>query len=510
MPQAVIHLSIACIAILAFAGLGSGFGAAISGRTESGTAAPTRHFTGEVAQTEAAAIVPHHLRPGALARLLENVSPEGALRGAVLAAPGGNPEYQFHWTRDAAITMREVAAELDREGLPGGAPLQRALDDYADFSWRSILTPTQGGNGEPKYTPHATAFNEKWGRPQNDGPAMRALVHLRLEQRALARGEVPGGFGSARLASLRSDLDYIVHNWREASYDVWEEELAAHFYTRTVQREALRRGSELASALGDAESAERYARVADELDEALGHHWDDEHGILRATLPGSRVGGIDYKWTGLDTTVLLARLHADVGPEGILDDRLLSTAWNLESSFRREYPINHGQDGAVWIGRYPEDRYTGQPFADHPGGGNPWLLTTAAFGELHYGVAHALGARNGVDLSTRNAPFFLAALGQAVPADGAEALALLKGELGHGDGVLSAESGAGRRLRRALIDRGDRFLELVHGAIDGEGRHTEQLHRETGVPLGAEQLTWNDASLLSAYRTREKATADIP
>src|SRR5438045_2433959 len=47
-------------------------------------------------------------------RMMRNVSPKGARRGAVVAAPAGNPQYQYHWVRDAALTMDELLGALEK------------------------------------------------------------------------------------------------------------------------------------------------------------------------------------------------------------------------------------------------------------------------------------------------------------------------------------------------------------------------------------------------------------
>ena len=37
-----------------------------------------------------------------------------------------------------------------------------------------------GGLGEPKFKVDKTCFNQDWGRPQNDGPALRSTVLLNI------------------------------------------------------------------------------------------------------------------------------------------------------------------------------------------------------------------------------------------------------------------------------------------------------------------------------------------
>src|SRR4051812_43129280 len=43
--------------------------------------------------------------------VLANISPPDAVRGVVIASPQReNPDYYFHWVRDAALTMNVVVA----------------------------------------------------------------------------------------------------------------------------------------------------------------------------------------------------------------------------------------------------------------------------------------------------------------------------------------------------------------------------------------------------------------
>ncbi|MCA9603250.1 MAG: hypothetical protein KC417_14555, partial [Myxococcales bacterium] len=279
-----------------------------------------------------------------------------------------------------------------------------------------------------------------------------------------------------------------------------------HYYTRAVQERAFRRASELAQRLGDATSEQRFRSTADEIRTSLLGYWDEQEGVLRTHLPESFVRGKDYKASGLDTTVLMARMHTGADAKAILDDQLLATATRLEDAFHEQYAVNHVEKAPL-VGRYPEDRYTGLPHQDREGGGNPWLITTNAFAELHYRVADALGSEGAVTFTDRNAAFYLTALDSKRTARGHAALEELGDLLGLHDGerTLRTDSDAFERLQSALVDRGDSFLERVQENITAEGRHTEQIHRDTGAPIGAEQLTWNEASLLSAYRARRAA-----
>src|SRR4051812_35506830 len=116
--------------------------------------------------------------------------------GAVIASPDEstpNQNYYFHWTRDGALTMNVVvgfyqnALTDERRGEYG-----RILREYVRFSRKNQKDPkaaTLTGLGEPKFRIDGTAFTDDWGRPQNDGPALRTIT---LSRWANALRSTPG------------------------------------------------------------------------------------------------------------------------------------------------------------------------------------------------------------------------------------------------------------------------------------------------------------------------------
>src|SRR5688500_10336164 len=123
--------------------------------------------------------------------MLKNISPDGAAKGAVVASPSkDNPNYFFHWIRDAALIMDIVVELYLRAATPAEkARYQTMLVDFIDFSRRNQLTENpSGGLGEPKFEAHGGAFTGAWGRPQNDGPALRAIALTKLAMQWLVEG----------------------------------------------------------------------------------------------------------------------------------------------------------------------------------------------------------------------------------------------------------------------------------------------------------------------------------
>lgn len=470
------------------------------------SAGPPAHAAASPSALRNARTAPRALeseRMGLFRRMLDDVSPAYGRRGAVTASPSRQPNYRFDWTRDGALTMRQVVAEL----RANRDPVQRLqnvarLKAYTLFSWRKVIRSGPAGLGEPKSELSGRPFRGPWGRPQNDGPALRALTHLEFADWLLGHGEESYVKDILYTRERRTgspitrDLDYVAPRWWEASFDLWEEKKSYHLYTRAVQHKALVLGAKLASRLGDSAGVARYTEAAHQLHKALQDHWDPQRGVLKATLPGNDHGRPTEGRT-LDSAVILAAIqtYGEGAPFEITDPRILSTAHALEEAFRREYPVNRGRRGAVAIGRYPGDAYTG--YDSRPGGGNPWVLTTAAFAELHYRVAREIAG--GLAVTGSNRGFLQSALGDAGQ--------LREGmRLRPGDALLA-------ELRSRLTDKGDDYLNIIRQteAVERAARGprwvealSEQINKKTGRFQGAENLGWSDSSVVSALRARSE------
>lgn len=437
----------------------------------------------------------------ALEHLMENIGPDDGHAGAVIASPSrADPGYYDFWVRDGALVIKALQLLQDRAGKPTD-PLahEKVLGDFVRFSSLCQQVTTADGLGEPKFDVRGNVFTGDWGRPQNDGPALRAIALIELANRRL-----DGGAGVDDLKYLytsdlpaesviKADLEYVAHNWWKPCIDLWEEERATHFYTRMTQRRALLDGAALADRLHDPRAAAWYRQQAAFIGAELELHWDPDAGHLRASI--ERVGGIDYKYSGLDTAVVLGALHAEVPglPFSVADDFVLITALRLRQAFDRRYQINTDKRGkpGVAIGRYPEDRYDGYR-TDRKG--NAWILATNALAEYYYRVAQALHARSIIRLTAINLPFYRALL----PKQHGDALAV-GGRLRLGETPFEA-------VLESLYRDGDDFIRrtLAHAT---DGTLSEQIHRDSGEMTGAPELTWSYASLITALLHRPKGIA---
>ena len=443
-------------------------------------------------------------------KLFANLSPEGTRAGTVVASPSrSNPNYWFHWTRDGSLTMNAVVGMLERSTDPTErATYKKYINDYLQLSRENQLTnnPTGGfenyfqGFGEPKFNVDGSAYWGSWGRPQNDGPALRALTvihYIKVLESQPGNVSIRSAFYDADPAKslLKGDLEFVAHHWFNSSFDLWEEMRADHFYTQLVQRRALLEGAQIAAQMNDPKAADYYRQQASALEGKLNSYWDSGRGYIGASQ--NRTGGLDKKDSNLDAAVVLGVLHARSNADSFFtasDDRVMATVVKLREAFRGLYPINRNtrdsqnQEMGVAIGRYPEDVYDGNSF----NGGNPWFLITNAFAEFYYETAQSLASRASFKITDRNREFF-ASLSLPVP------VSLPLGE------TLSTKDLRFSAVIQALVAEGDKYLRRARYHAGAEGEMSEQMDRYTGFMKGAHDLTWSYASTATALWNRAAA-----
>ncbi|MDE2512070.1 MAG: glycoside hydrolase family 15 protein [Elusimicrobia bacterium] len=467
------------------------------------TAAASRSVTaaGAVAAPESLDSWLARERAVALTKMEANISPAGSAPGAVAASPSHkDPDYFFHWRRDAALTMQEVVTLYAQSKDPGEKQAYlRMLTDYADFVKKTQAQSTLTGLGEPKFNMDGSPFNGPWGRPQDDAPAEEASTLIYFASVVLKEGNkdlaksLYGGFADG----AKGDLEYVSHHWGQTSFDVWEEVKAHHFDTETAQRTALLEGAWLADQLGDDGAPGWYRAQAELLKTRMAKHWDPGKGYIVSAL--DQDAGLGGKDSGLDSAVILAAIHrrpvdGEIIPAGdasffsVTDARVLATAQALKDRFKAEYAVNRrpGEPG-VAIGRYPEDSYFG---------GNPWPLLTAAFAQLDYMAAAEYRRRGEIQIEAADEAFFRALVpGRA-------------NELNAGTALMGTEP-LFAEVMDALRRDGDSYLSEVRAHANPDGSLSEQIEKNSGVMTSAKDLTWNYASILSALQARDALGAGL-
>ncbi len=423
--------------------------------------------------------------------LVEAVSPEGSAPGSVMASPSRvNPNYYYHWVRDSALVMDELLNLAEA----GDRHAQDRILQYIEISRQHQLTdnpsgPALGrGLGEPKFEMNGHAYTGGWNRPQNDGPALRATFFMRFFSKT-----TDAALRKNLITLIQADLDYVAKHWSEKSFDLWEEVMGDHFYTRMVQWRALKEGSEFNQALGSLDISAHYLEESKKIQSSLNSFSNFSLGFVQVTLPESVPH--NPKPSQVDIAVILAVLHSkpDFSKKesfSVLDDRIIASAQKIEESFQNIYSVNqmkHDYEGnllAPGIGRYPEDTYNGLIVGDR---GNPWFLATQGMGEYYFKLAQAIINQGSFTISSINQNFVKHLGLNSVLAVGT---------------TLKASDSNFNVLINAIFARGEAFVRRAHFHTELEGHQSEQFHRDTGFMQGAADLTWNYASFLSMMNAR--------
>lgn len=389
---------------------------------------------------------------------LNNIKPNGA----IVASPSQhNPNYYYDWIRDSAIAMGLIETWYESTD---SIQYKKLLLEYV--AWTEKIQhqfdpiPGQDILGEPKFYINGNPFDGEWGRPQNDGPALRASVLIRFAQQLLNSNDKEyvikhlynNTMDSQSMGAIKMDLEYISHHWQDANFDLWEEVFGYHFFTAMAQQKALADGAALAHKLHDEQAAVFYEKQSRLINSRLKQHLDQKNKIIQASLlphPGPQ------KTWELDSSVMLGIL---INPqkEGIFAPHhtfVQNTVRALHEQFNFMFPINKNHSGAILFGRYPGDTYDGYQTNSI---GNPWFILTATMAEYYFTLA------DNMSTNPNNYPLIM-----------------------------------------NYIKKGDNYLKLIK-QYGPELNLSEQINLNTGIQQGAASLTWSYVSVLRAIHLREQ------
>ncbi|KAK2461229.1 hypothetical protein APHAL10511_006756 [Amanita phalloides] len=417
--------------------------------------------------------------PIAKTGLLANIGPSasGASPGIVIASPStSNPNYLYSWTRDSALTLKVI---IDQYTLGLDTSLRSNIDNYAGAQsiLQQVTNPSgdiyTGGLGEPKFYINETAFMGPWGRPQRDGPALRATALITWANYLLSNGNSSYVTGTL-WPIIELDLNYVAKYWNETTFDLWEEIYSSSFFTTAVQHRALREGASLASRIG--QDSGTYGTQAGNVLCFLQSYWNSQGGYITANTGGGR--------SGIDSNTLLASIHTFDAAAGCdaatfqpCSDKALSNLKVYVDSFRSIYGVNSGiaSNKGVATGRYPEDVYYN---------GNPWYLATLAVAEQLYDSLIVWENEQSITVTSISQPFFSTFVS------------------GISAGTYSSGSSTFNTLTTSIKSFADSFVAIVAKYTPSGGELYEQYDRNTGVPTSAIDLTWSFASLLTSDMAR--------
>ncbi|KAI0388380.1 carbohydrate-binding module family 20 protein [Xylariaceae sp. FL0594] len=423
-----------------------------------------------------------------LQRVVANIDPhgsrvEGAAAGVIVASPSKeDPNYFYTWTRDASLTMRVLVDEF----LLGNKWLQPYIEDFIHSQAvlqtvtnpSGTFLPNGAGLGEPKYNVDLTRFNGAWGRPQRDGPALRAIALTTYSNWLLTHGQKQKA-KEVVWPIISNDLSYVGQYWNSTGFDLWEEVLGSSFFATQNQLRALVEGASLAKTLGvKCTGCDQAPQVACFLQQA---YWNGEYFTANINANTGR--------TGKDANTVLGSISVfDVNAK--CDDpsiqpcssRGLSSFKAWADAFRNStlYPINKGvpKTQGIAVGRYTEDVYYT---------GNPWYLITAGAAEYLYDAVAQWKKQGALTIDDVSLPFFH----DLYPA--------ARTKTYKSKGKRSDFS----QILKTVTDYADSFAAVVEKYAPADGSLAEQFNRTAPFkPTSAEDLTWSYAAFISMAERR--------
>lgn len=471
---------------------------------------------------------------------------QGVTEGVIIASPSKKaPDYFYQWIRDSAITIRSVISNMFvlnstqvyddvyylnatlaatvLKYINNSYVLQR-LDNLSGDGVKLDQACQLKGLGEPKWHVDNQPFMEPWGRPQNDGPPLRAVAILHfldeLNQQGLEFSDIIDQCNRSKLLKgplpfsderelfekvIYWDLQFVLKNWLADSFDLWEEVNGKHFFTSIVQFAAIRMGLRFLEEHPDYswESFDK-TNLSDALRKCV------EQMLQFLTLGAGFLNpnknyivetpSILNSRSGLDIAVIIGTLlttnYADKIPFGVTDSGVLNTLYHLVKSMGIIYPINHPKANlniGVALGRYPEDVYDGVGTSE----GNPWFLATCSASELLYQLILAsYHAQTDlvIPLNKWESEFWTLIF------DGFDDYNRQSYQL-----VIPWGTPAFTQTMISVFDLGESFLDVVREHVSEGGQMSEQFNKYTGYLQGAANLTWSYGALWKSCHARAQA-----
>ena len=298
-----------------------------------------------------------------LTKLFQNVNFSGN-PGYIIASPSNDPPYKFHWIRDSAIVMKSLIDVYLKNKTTQNLMY---IINYIESEYKIQNLDTISGLGEPKIRLNGTPFSEAWGRPQNDGPALRGINMIKIYN--FLKKNYKSICENIVIKIIEKDINYILENYRNTSFDLWEEINGWHFYTRVVQfkffKEFLRLNEKF-NLIEDNKQIELITNIYNDLKNNLQHHKSNNLIVSSFDQDGNII-----RWE--DASILLGLCHVDYD-EDIINifgiESFINVSENLISIFKKKY-----KDSKNLVGRYAGDKYYD---------GQAWFICSLAICQLYF------------------------------------------------------------------------------------------------------------------------------
>lgn len=302
--------------------------------------------------------------------------------GVIIASPSNFPPYKYHWIRDSALVMRVFIKEYKQK--KNTQSLFHILN-YIESEYQIQNLKTKSGLGEPKIKIDLTPFDDPWGRPQNDGSALRGINMIKIYN--LLINNYSSTVENLVVKIIEKDIKYILENYSKPSFDLWEENLGWHYYTRLVQLKFIK------DFIENKEKLSKYFKIDvdlksiyKELLDNIKHHESPDK-IISSFDSDGNISKCD------DSANILALCHIEFD-EDILNEinyfLVLGNCSNLINFFKNKYESNNFN----LVGRYMNDKYFD---------GHIWIICSLGLAQFY----HFIGDEIMIDISKKILDYIL-------------------------------------------------------------------------------------------------------
>lgn len=423
-----------------------------------------------------------------------------------------HPNYFFQWIRDSSITSLYLSSfglstqnvslynQLLLEYINNSKSLQRVNNKSGNFSsisnWSNL--------GEPKFYCNNTSFDLQWGRPQNDGPALR-LIAILTYLATLDLQQVAAIDSALKRSILdevcQFDMRFVLKNWNLPSFDPWEEVYSFHFFNNMVHLYSLRLYQSL---VPNDPISKSINGTIQHLEDFIEKRYIDLEQELIIETPAIW----HMRQSQVDIAVIIASLithpldplQLDIQIPFDVDDLLvLNVLYRLIQDMKLLYPINWNKNisGAVALGRYPEDIYDGIDVSE----GNPWFLATCQGANILYRlIKSSIDKKNDLNVTLKENNFwnlfFQSTYSSSTNNNNNNNYPLINNI------TLTYKSDAFNETLKQIFNFADGFLQIVQMHVNSHGEMSEQFNKYTGYLTGAANLTWSYVEFVNAVRAR--------
>ena len=292
-------------------------------------------------------------------RILENINTTTNV-GIIIASPSENPPYKYHWIRDSALVMRTI---IDMYKTSKDSLYFKLIINYIENESKLQKLNPISGLGEPKFNINCTEYMGDWGRPQNDGPALRGIILYKIIDLFKYKYDIL--IQNYIIPIIENDLKYILENYTNISFDIWEENKGWHFYTRFVQLKFILesiRNIKILKNINSVDLKNAFSNLSKNIQDHI-----NGNTIISSFDKSGKI--IKYE----DAANILAFIHVDYDEE-LLElvpiEYIYHTCDNLILFFRNKYN-NHDLN---LIGRYKNDKYYD---------GQIWIICSLALAQIY-------------------------------------------------------------------------------------------------------------------------------